>query len=132
MNPATTTGTRNYTICYGALDSPHIPQVFVEMRAPDRAKMAESALGAIRRNCVATFHFTANPDDEVGGWGSRRSVSAFGAASEVGQRKFIEYRGTHFDFASQSYPLTDGPFSDASFLLSEAGQVAGLRSAEFD
>ncbi|MFG3268536.1 DsbA family protein [Streptomyces bobili] len=135
MSPANTTGTGAYTLYYGTLDSPHILQVFIEMRDPDCAKMADSILGTIREaaddgKIVAKFHFAANLDDEVGGGGSRCALSALGAASDVGQSQFINYLGALF--ASQPHQVTDDPFSDASFLLSRASQVDGLRSAEFD
>jgi protein-disulfide isomerase len=134
MTPANTTGTDGSTLYYGDLNTPNVLQVFVELRDPGSRRIANSLLSTIRQAAddgkfVVKFHFTATIDDTVGGGGSRRALSALGAASDVGQGKFIDYLGTLF--ASQP-SVTDDRFSDTSFLLSLASQVSGLRSSGFD
>jgi hypothetical protein len=97
--------------------------------------VADSLLGTIRQaadagNFVAKFHFSGTIDDTVGGSGSQRALSALAAASDVGQRKFVDYLATLF--AAQPFPLADDQFADVSVLLSLADKVRGLRNAEFD
>ncbi|MFI9601414.1 thioredoxin domain-containing protein [Streptomyces sp. NPDC052043] len=134
MEPANTTGTGGGTLYYGDPDSPHVLQVFIELRDRASHRMADNLLGTIRQAAdqgkfVVKFHFAATIDDAAGGNGSQRALSALAAASDVGQKQFIEYLGTLF--ASQP-PVTDDRFSDASVLLSLAGEVDQLRSADFD
>ncbi|MCQ4079300.1 DsbA family protein [Streptomyces sp. RB6PN25] len=135
MIPANTTGVGGATVYYGALDAPHVLQVFVELRDRASHRVAESLLDTIRQAAdegrfVVKFHFAATIDDTAGGSGSRRALGALAAASDVGQTQFLDYLGTLF--ASQPFPPVDDQFSDPSVLLSLAGAVNGLRSADFD
>ncbi|MFF8024460.1 FUSC family protein [Streptomyces sp. NPDC007896] len=135
MNPAHSTGADGTTLYYGDLDAPHVLEVFVELRDRASHRMADSLLGTIRRAAddgkfVAKFHFAGTIDDTVGGSGSQRGLSALAAASDAGQRKFVDYLAALF--ASQPFPPVDDQFSDVSVLLSLADKVNGLRNAEFD
>jgi predicted DsbA family dithiol-disulfide isomerase len=135
MNPANTTGNGNSVLYCGSLATPHVLQVFLEVRDPGSARTADALLGTIRQAAddgtfVAQFHFTANIDDEVGGGGSRRALGALGAAADVGQSEFVEFLGTLFSLQPQF--VTDDPFVDPSFLLDAASKVKGLRSPQFD
>ncbi|WP_225823605.1 thioredoxin domain-containing protein [Streptomyces naphthomycinicus] len=135
MTPANTTGADGTTVYYGNPDAPHVLQVFLELRDRASRRMAESLLGTMRQGAddgsfVLRFHFAATLDDTVGGSGSRRALGALGAASDVGQKQFIEYLAVLF--AEQPFPPDDDRFSDAAVLLTLAGRVDGLRSAEFD
>ncbi|GGJ03232.1 DsbA family protein [Streptomyces brasiliensis] len=135
MKPANTTGAGGATVYYGNLDSIHALRVFLELRDRASHRMAESLLGTIRRAAddnrfVVRFHFAAILDDTVGGSGSQRGLSALGAASDVGQRQFIDYLGVLLA-AQPSSPGLDR-FADTSVLLSLASEVEGLRSTGFD
>ncbi|MGC0327176.1 protein-disulfide isomerase [Streptomyces sp. SAI-170] len=135
MAPANTTGADGTILYYGDLKAPHVLQVFLEMRDRASHRMAESLLGTLRQGAdegkfVVRFHFAAILDDTIGGNGSRRALSALAAASDVAQKQFMEYLGTLF--AAQPFPPGNDTFSDTSELLTLAGQVSGLRSAEFD
>ena len=135
MTPAHTTGANGTTLYYGDLDAPHVLDMFVELRDRASRRVADSLLGTIRQaadagNLVAKFHFAGTIDDTVGGSGSQRALSALAAASDVGQRKFVDYLATLF--AAQPFPPADDQFADVSVLLSLADKVRGLRNAEFD
>ncbi|MFF4956532.1 DsbA family protein [Streptomyces sp. NPDC001222] len=135
MTPANTTGADGATVYYGNLDNGHALQVFLELRDRGSHRMAESLLGTIRQAAddnrfVVKFHFAATMDDTVGGSGSRRGLSALGAASDTGQRQFIEYLAALL--AAQPFPPGDDRFSDPSVLLSVASEVDGLRCPDFD
>ncbi|MFG3091754.1 hypothetical protein ACGGAI_29445 [Streptomyces antibioticus] len=117
MTPAHTTGPGGTTLYYGDLNTPHVLQVFLELRDRASRTMSETLLHTFRQasdegKLVVKFHFAAAIDDTVGGIGSQRGVSAL---------------------AAQPFPPVDDRFSDTSELLfSQAGKVDGLRSAEFD
>ncbi|GHE89225.1 hypothetical protein GCM10014715_52090 [Streptomyces spiralis] len=133
--PKNTTDTNGTTLYYGNPDTRHTLQVFLELRDRASHRMADSLLGVFRQvadegKYVVKFHFAALLDDTVGGAGSQRGLSALGAASDVGQRQFIDYLGVLF--AHQPFPPGEDKFADPSVLLSLAGEVAGLRSPEFD
>ncbi|MFF3918485.1 thioredoxin domain-containing protein [Streptomyces sp. NPDC001852] len=133
--PRNTTGVHGTTLYYGNPETRHALQVFLELRDRASRRMAESLLGAMRQvadegKFVVKFHFAALLDDTVGGIGSQRGLSALGAASDVGQQKFIDYLGVLF--AHQPFPPGDDNFADPSVLLSLAAEVEGLRSEEFD
>ncbi|MDQ0988938.1 thioredoxin domain-containing protein [Streptomyces sp. V3I7] len=135
MTPANTTGADGTTLYYGDPKNSHELQVFLELRDRPSYRMIESLLDTIRQGAddgkfVVKFHFAGTMDDTVGGTGSQTGLSALGAASDVGQKQFIEYLGTMFD--NQPFPPGEDKFSDTSFLLSLAGNVDGLRSADFD
>ncbi|MER5912572.1 thioredoxin domain-containing protein [Streptomyces sp. NPDC001982] len=135
MTPANTTGVGGATVYYGNLDSLHTLRVFLELRDRASHRMAESLLATFRQAAddnrwVLRFHFAATLDDTVGGSGSQRALSALGAASDAGQRQFIEYLAVLF--AAQPYPPGLDRFADTSVLLSLASEVEGLRSADFD
>ncbi|MET7288070.1 thioredoxin domain-containing protein [Streptomyces sp. NPDC005573] len=133
--PANTTGTNDTTLYYGELSAPHELQVFMEMRDRASAEVAKTLLDTIRQGAdqgkyVVKFHFAETIDDTVGGSGSQRAVSALAAASDEGQKEFIEYMAALF--AAQPFPPGDDKFSEASVLLSVADKVDGLRSDSFD
>lgn len=135
MTPANTTGADSTTLYYGDPDAPHVLQVFVEMRDRASHNMADSLLGTIREAAdqgkfVVRFHFAGTIDDTAGGSGSQCALSALAAASDAGQKQFIEYLGKLFE--SQPFPPGDDRFADTAQLLSVAGTVDGLRSADFD
>ncbi|MFF8726962.1 thioredoxin domain-containing protein [Streptomyces sp. NPDC015171] len=135
MIPANTTGADGTTVYYGDPDAPHVLQVFLELRDRASGRMAESLLATLRQGAddgafVLRFHFAATLDDTVGGSGSRQALSALGAASDAGQRQFLDYLGVLFE--AQPFPPGEDRFADTSVLLSLAGRVDGLRSADFD
>ncbi|MEU6579109.1 thioredoxin domain-containing protein [Streptomyces sp. NPDC046805] len=135
MTPANTTGTGDTTLYYGDLNNSHELQVFIELRDRASYRMAESLLGTIRQAAdegkfVVKFHFAGVMDETIGGTGSQRSLSALAAASDVGQKQFMEYLAALFE--AQPFPPGNDDFSDASVLLSVADKVNGLRSTEFD
>ncbi|MER6983766.1 DsbA family protein [Streptomyces carpinensis] len=132
MPPKNTTGTAIY---YGDLNTSHVLQVFLELRDRASHRMAASLLGTMRQvaddgEFVIKFHFAGLLDDTVGGAGSQHGLSALAAAADAGQKQFIEYLGTLF--AHQPFPPGEDRFADTSVLLSLAGEVDGLRSADFD
>ncbi|QHA08725.1 thioredoxin domain-containing protein [Streptomyces broussonetiae] len=135
MTPANTTGADGTTLYYGDLDAPHVLQVFLELRDRASHRVAVSLLDTMRQGAdngrfVVKFHFAATLDDTVGGDGSRQALSALGAASDAGQRQFIEYLAALF--ANQPFPPGDDHFADPEVLLDLASTVTGLRSADFD
>lgn len=135
MTPANTTGPGGTTLYYGDLNTPHVLQVFLELRDRASRTMSETLLQTFRqaadeRKLVVKFHFAATIDDTVGGIGSQRGLSALAAAADVGQKEFVDYLSALF--AAQPFPPVDDKFSETSELLSQAGKVEGLRSAEFD
>lgn len=136
MNPAHTTGAHGAAVYYGDPGAPHVLRVFLELRDPGSRRMAESLLdtfraGADEGRLVARFHFAATLDDTAGGSGSRRAVSALGAASDAGQGPFLDYLAALF--AAQPFPPgADDRFADPAALLDVAGRVDGLRSPDFD
>ncbi|MFD8077798.1 hypothetical protein ACFV3E_34680 [Streptomyces sp. NPDC059718] len=135
MIPANTTGAGGGTVYYGDPDSAHDLQVFLELRDRPSHTMAESLLGTMRRTAdeggtVLKFHFAAEIDDTVGGIGSQRGLGALAAASDAGQRQFIDYLSVLL--AEQPFPPVNDRFSETPVLLSPASRVEGLRSADFD
>jgi hypothetical protein len=135
MAPANTTGAGGTTLYYGDLATPHVLQVFVELRDRASHRMADSLLDIIRQAAdegrfVVKFHFAGVIDDTVGGSGSQCALSALAAASDVGQKQLVDYLAKLFE--SQPFPPGDDRFSDTSLLLSLAGTVNGLRSPDFD
>ncbi|MEU8530082.1 thioredoxin domain-containing protein [Streptomyces sp. NPDC048629] len=135
MNPANTTGADGTTVYYGDLEAPHQVQVFLEMRDRGSRRVVESLLGTLRKDAddgkyVVKFHFAGMIDDTAGGSGSRRALSALGAAADAGQRQFADYLAALF--AAQPFPPGYDHFSETPVLLSAADAVDGLRSADFD
>ncbi|MFE1954480.1 DsbA family protein [Streptomyces sp. NPDC059524] len=135
MVPAQTTGSGGTTLYYGDTGDAHRLQVFLELRDRASAHLAASLLdtfrdGADAGDFVLEFHFAAVMDDTVGGSGSRRALAALGAAADVGAGPFMDYLGALF--AAQPFPPGDDGFGVPAHLLSVAGTVAGLRSADFD
>ncbi|MEY9849042.1 hypothetical protein ABH940_006146 [Streptacidiphilus sp. BW17] len=135
MHPANTTGAGHSVLYYGSLETQHVLQVFLEARDAGSATMAESLLGTIRKAAddgrfVVQFHFAANIDDEFGGRGSRRSLSALGAAADVGAGEFVAFLDALF--SCQPACFAHDSLCDPRFLLDVAGRVPGLRSDGFD
>ncbi|MEW2314478.1 thioredoxin domain-containing protein [Streptomyces bauhiniae] len=135
MTPANTTGNEGTTLYYGDLSAPHVLQVFLEMRDRASARMAKTLLDTIRKGAddgkyAVKFHFAGTMDDTVGGNGDQKALGALAAASDEGQKQFIEYLGALFD--NQPFPPAEDKFSQGAVLLSVAGDVDGLRSSDFD
>ncbi|MEY9872533.1 hypothetical protein ABH931_002009 [Streptacidiphilus sp. MAP12-33] len=135
MHPANTTGASHSVLYYGSLERQHVLQVFWEARDAGSATMAESLLGTIREAAddaefVVQFHFAANIDDEFGGVGSRRALSALGAAADVGAAEFVALLNVLF--SHQPVCFACDSFCDPRFLLDLACRVPGLRSDGFD
>lgn len=135
MKPAHTTGRGRSVLYYGSLDVPCVLELFWELRDPLSARMALPLLDAItgaadRGELVAQFHFAANIDLEYGGDGSRRALSALGAAADTGADAFTELLEALFSCQPRCF-ATDA-FRDASFLLDVASRVPALRSDVFD
>jgi hypothetical protein len=135
MTPANTTDPDGTTLYYGDLSAPHVLQVFIDMRDRASARVAQTLLDTIRKAAdegtfVVKFHFAGTMDDTVGGSGSQRALSALAAASDVGQKQFLDYLAALF--AAQPFPPGDDRFAETSVLLSAADGVTGLRSPDFD
>ncbi|MEV6110455.1 thioredoxin domain-containing protein [Streptomyces sp. NPDC051940] len=135
MTPANTTDTDNTTLYYGDPKAAHVLQVFLELRDRGSARMAATLLDTMRQaadggGLVIKFHFASLIDHTVGGSGSQRALSALAAASDAGQRQYLDYLAALF--AHQPFPPGEDKFADTSVLLSLAGPVSGLRSDDFD
>lgn len=119
-------------IVVGDPDAPHTVSVFEDVRCPyckkfeeggARALVDAAAEGKVRiEYTIASFL-----DGRLGGTGSVKAANALRASVEEG--RFAEFHAAVF--ASQPEDETTDGYTD-DFLLDIAGQVKGLRSAEFD
>ncbi|WP_406864613.1 thioredoxin domain-containing protein [Streptomyces sp. HUAS MG47] len=133
--PAQATGAGGSTLSYGNRDAPHTVHFFLELRDRGSARVMESLLDTVRKGAdagtyVLAFHFAGMMDDTVGGSGSRRALSALGAAADAGPQAFADYLAALF--AAQPFPPGYDRFAEADTLLAAADGVAGLRSPDFD
>lgn len=120
---------------YGDPNHPHTLEFFLDLRDRSSHNVAVGLLNTMRKGAdegryVIEFHFAALMDDTVGGSGSVRGLAALGAASDMGQRQFVEYLAVLLE--AQPYPPGFDRFSETSVLLDLASKVDGLRSEEFD
>ncbi|MGW7516180.1 DsbA family protein [Streptomyces sp. NPDC054796] len=134
MRPANTLGEGGTTVVYGSPSAQRVLHVYADPRCP-YCKRMDVALGDTMRrladdgHLTLYHHFAAFLDDALGGSGSHRALNALGAAADVGQVPFLAYLRTLF--AHQPPEDFDG-FASPETLLMLAGEVEGLRSAEFD
>ena len=133
--PANTTGDDRTVISYGKADAPHTLDIWLDPRCPYCAGV-ETGLGATMREQAdqgsyrIDYHFATFLDGALGGKGSKRALSALGAAAQESPAKFMDYLGVLY--ANHPAKESDDTFGSTSTLLELADQVNGLRTPAFN
>ncbi|MFE9253048.1 DsbA family protein [Streptomyces sp. NPDC007088] len=131
--PAHTSGPGHTVVRYGPDTAAHVLSVYEDPRCP-YCKRMENGLGAVFQEAAdagrirVDHHFATFIDENAGGTGSLRALSALGAALDEGSEQFVMYLRVLF---AEQPPEDEDLFADTTTLVRLGAEVPGLDTPGF-
>jgi protein-disulfide isomerase len=131
VQPANTSGTNGTTVIIGDKNNKNTVQEFEDMRCPICAAYEQSAGASVLQNAQAgkykiSYTFGTFLDGANGGSGSKKALSALGAALNVSTDAFNQYHTLLYSSAVHPDEKKD-TFNNADFLIAQAQKVPALK-----
>ncbi|RFU84090.1 DsbA family protein [Streptomyces triticagri] len=132
VKPANTSGKNGTTVVLGKDSAKKTLQLFEDSRCPACAQF-EQTLGETMKKDIDAGKYKVQYigatfiDGGAGGEGSKNALSALGAALNVGEDAFLEYKTALY--STKNHPEeSDDKFADDKYLIKVANQVPDLKN----
>jgi protein-disulfide isomerase len=132
VKPANTTGTDGTTVIIGDAKNKNVVAEYEDMRCPICAAYEQAAGAAVLKDAEdgkyqISYNFGTFLDDKEGGNGSKKALSALGAALNVSKDAFTAYHALLYSKDVHPDETVD-TFNNADKLISLAQQVPALKN----
>jgi protein-disulfide isomerase len=131
VKPANTSGTNGTTITLGDANNKNTVEEWEDMRCPYCAAYEQESGAAVLKGATdgdykIVLHMGTFLDTNLGGTGSKRALSALGAALNVSTDAFEQYHTLLYSKTYHPDETTD-KFNDNAYLLKVAAKVPALK-----
>lgn len=132
--PKNASGEKGLKVIVGDKNAEHTMKVYEDLRCPVCAAFEQASGEELKKDLEegkykASFIFATFIDDLAGGEGSKNALSALGAALDVSEEAFMEYKTALY--SEEWHPKeSEDKFAKDSYLLKVANEVDALKDNE--
>jgi protein-disulfide isomerase len=132
VTPANTTGTKGTTVVIGKASAKKTLKIYEDPRCPVCAQFEQTVGSTVKKDIddgKFKFQYVGATfiDDKDNGEGSKNALSALGAALNVSDEAFLEYKTAMYSTKWHPDETTD-KFKDDSYLIKVANTVSALKN----
>lgn len=134
VKPANASGDTGLNVVIGETDAEKTLEIYEDMRCPTCAAFEQASGEVVKKDLEegkykASFTMATFIDNMAPGTGSKNSLSALGAALDVSQQAFLDYKGMLYSAEYHPEESADD-FADDDYLLDVAEEVDELKGNE--